>query len=61
VNCELLGLDLSFGDLKTHPLVMHFLQQSHTFSNKAIPPNSAPPYELRGTIFTEGRVLPPES
>ena len=26
------------------PTVTHFLQQGHTYSNNATPPNSAPPY-----------------
>jgi hypothetical protein len=29
---------LSTGDLKASPTVTHFLQQGHTYSNKATPP-----------------------
>ena len=29
---------------KPTPTVTHFLQQGHTYSNKAIPPNSAIPH-----------------
>ena len=37
---------LSILDLKAYPppTVTHFFQQGHTYSNKAIPPNSATPY-----------------
>jgi hypothetical protein len=53
---EPFGLVLSFWDLKTHPLVTHFLQQSHTYSNKATPLNSATPYgpssQIDGLIAT---------
>ena len=29
---------------KPAPIVTHFLQQGHTYSNKTTPPNSTPPY-----------------
>ena len=35
----------------------HFLQQSHTYSNKATFPNSATPYGLMGAIFIQTTIL----
>lgn len=32
---------------------MHFLQQYHTHSNKATPPNSATPYEVIGASYIQ--------
>ena len=32
---------------------IHYLQQDHTHSNKATPPNSVITYELMGTIFIQ--------
>ena len=34
--------------LKSASTVTHFLQQGHTYSNKATPPNSVIPYEIMG-------------
>jgi hypothetical protein len=51
---------LSFWNLKAHPEMIHLLptrlhlfHQSHTYSNKATPPNSATPYSPIGTIFIQ--------
>ena len=41
VNSSKLG-----GAPKPTPTVIHFLQQDHTYSNKATPPNSATPHGL---------------
>jgi hypothetical protein len=38
------GCSLSIYDLKAHPRVTYFLQQGHTYSNKATLPSSATPY-----------------
>jgi hypothetical protein len=38
------GHSLRIGDLKAHPTVTHFFQQSHSFSHNAIPANFATPY-----------------
>jgi hypothetical protein len=38
------GCSLSIGDPKTCPIAAHFFQQGHTYSNKAIPFNSATRY-----------------
>ena len=43
---------LSMGDLKAHPKC-DCLQQVHTYSNKATPPNSATPYELMGANYIQ--------
>ena len=47
------GSSLCIGDLKSAPLVTHFLQQGHTYSNKATPPNSATPYEIMGANYIQ--------
>ena len=39
---------LSKGNLETHPLVTHFLQQGHTYTNTTTQPNSV---TLYGAIF----------
>ena len=39
-----LGRAWALGDLKAHPTVMHFLQQSHTDTNKTTPPDSTMPH-----------------
>jgi hypothetical protein len=46
-------LSLSFWDLKAHPLVIHFLKQDHTYSNKATPPNNITPYGPMGAMFIQ--------
>ena len=40
------GLSLSIGPQNLPPTVIHFLQQGHTYFNKAKPPNSVTSYEL---------------
>ena len=35
---------------KTSPTVTHFLQQGHTYFNKATPPNSATPFGIMGSV-----------
>jgi hypothetical protein len=39
--------------LQIPPPVTHFLQQSHTYSNKTTPPNNVTPYRPMGAIITQ--------
>jgi hypothetical protein len=50
-NCAT-GQGLSIWDLKAHPLVTCFLQQGHTYSNKATPSNTATSYGPKGAIYS---------
>ena len=45
--------NLNIGALKPTPTVTHFLQESHTYSNKVTPPNSATPWakHIQTTTF----------
>lgn len=40
------------------PSVTHFLHESHTYFNKATPPNSTTPYETMGDIFIQTTPFP---
>lgn len=47
-------------DLRVHPHRTHFLQQGHTYSNEAVPPNNATPFGghfLQNTAHIEAQVL----
>ena len=56
-----LGIAWAQKTLKPTLTVTQFLQQGHTYSNQATPPNSANPYEFMGPIKSELQHYPSHS